>query len=58
MPPLHVKEIFKSVPSVAVPVLFFGFYPEPLLNTISASIDNLINNYEMNLKFHLALKEN
>ncbi len=39
-------------------ILFFGFYPEPLLNTISASIDNLINNYEMNLKFHLALKEN
>ena len=39
-------------------ILFFGFYPEPLLNTISASIDNLINNYEMNLKFHLAFKEN
>jgi len=37
-------------------ILFFGFYPEPLLNTISVSIDNLINNYEMNLKYHLALK--
>ena len=37
-------------------ILFFGFYPEPLLNTISVSIDNLINNYEINLKYHLALK--
>ena len=39
-------------------ILFFGVYPEPLLNTVSISIDNLINNYEMNLKFHLALKGN
>ena len=39
-------------------ILVFGVYPEPLLNTVSISIDNLINNYEMNLKFHLALKGN
>ena len=39
-------------------ILFFGFYPEPLLSTISVSVDNLIDNYEMNLKFHLELKGN
>jgi len=39
-------------------ILFFGFYPELLLNTISVSIDNLINNYQVNLKFHLELRGN
>jgi len=33
-------------------VIFFGFYPEPLLNTINISVNNLIENYEMNLSFH------
>ena len=28
--------------SLAIPVLFFGFYPEPLINTIEVSIKNLI----------------
>ncbi len=39
-------------------ILVFGVYPEPLLNTVNISVDNLINNYEMNLKFHLALRGN
>ena len=30
-------------------ILFFGIYPEPLLNTVDISINNLINNYEMDL---------
>ena len=30
-------------------VLLFGFYPEPLLNTTNISINNLINNYNLNL---------
>ncbi len=30
-------------------VLFFGFYPEPLIGTINISIDNLINNYQESL---------
>ena len=33
--------------------LFFGFYPEPLLNTIDISINNLIDNYKMNIDFYL-----
>ena len=35
--------------SLALPTLFFGFYPEPLLNTIEVSIKNLIEMYNYNL---------
>jgi len=34
-------------------ILFFGVYPEPLFNTISVSVNNLIDNYETNLNFKL-----
>ena len=45
---LNKSEIFILV-SLAIPVLFFGFYPEPLLNTIELSISNLIDSYNYNL---------
>jgi NADH-quinone oxidoreductase subunit M len=32
--------------------LFFGFYPEPLFTTIDISINNLVENYELNLNYH------
>ena len=35
--------------SLAIPTLFFGFYPEPLINTIEVSIGDLIYNYNINL---------
>ena len=35
--------------SLAIPTLFFGFYPEPLINTIEVSIGDLINNYNISL---------
>ena len=31
---------------LAVLVIFFGFYPVPLMETLNVSVDNLINNYE------------
>ena len=34
---------------LAFPVLFLGFYPQPIINTIDVSIDNLINLYNSNL---------
>tara|TARA_B100001250_G_scaffold225290_1_gene193219 strand:- start:385 stop:675 length:291 start_codon:yes stop_codon:yes gene_type:complete len=34
---------------LAIPTLFFGFYPEPLLNTIDASITNLIEIYNLKI---------
>ena len=40
--------------SLAFLVLFFGFYPEPLFNTVDISINNLLENYQINLNFHLA----
>ena len=32
---------------LAVPTLFFGFYPEPLINTIEVSISDLIDTYNI-----------
>ena len=32
-----------------LPVLFFGIYPEPLLNTIETSITNLIDTYKYSI---------
>ena len=32
---------------LAIPTLFFGFYPEPLINTIEVSISNLIDTYNI-----------
>ena len=40
--------------SLAFLILFFGVYPEPIFNTIDISIDNLIENYQVDLNFHLA----
>ncbi|RZO49180.1 MAG: NADH-quinone oxidoreductase subunit M [Candidatus Pelagibacterales bacterium] len=34
-------------------IIFFGIYPEPLFNTIDSSVNNLINNYQVDLNFHL-----
>ncbi|WP_440937400.1 NADH-quinone oxidoreductase subunit M [Candidatus Pelagibacter sp.] len=35
--------------SLAIPTLFFGFYPEPLMNTIEVSVKNLIDMYNFNI---------
>src|SRR5210317_952932 len=35
--------------SLALPTLFFGFYPEPLFNTIEVSVNDLIEMYNSNL---------
>jgi len=47
---LNKSEIFILV-SLAIPVLFFGFYPEPLLNTINVSVSNLIDTYNYKISF-------
>jgi NADH-quinone oxidoreductase subunit M len=39
-------------------IFFFGFYPEPLLSTVNVSVNNLIENYQINLDFHLSNKGN
>jgi len=45
---LNKSEIF-ILTCLVIPTLFFGFYPEPLLNTIDASISNLIDTYNYKL---------
>ena len=35
--------------SLAFFIIFFGFYPSPLMETMSVSIDNLISNYQADL---------
>ena len=43
------KSEFFVLSCLAIPILFFGFYPEPLINTIEISINDLIDNYSINL---------
>jgi NADH-quinone oxidoreductase subunit M len=45
---LNRSELF-ILTCLAVPTLFFGFYPEPLINTIEVSIEDLIKVYNLNL---------
>ena len=48
MPDLNKSEIF-ILWSLVIPTVFFGFYPEPLINTIEVSVNNLIEMYNYNL---------
>ena len=42
--------------SLAVPTIFFGFYPEPLINTFEVSVKNLIETFNFNIQMNLAQK--
>ena len=48
MADLNKSEYF-ILTCLAIPTLFFGFYPEPLINTIEVSVNDLINMYNSNL---------
>ncbi|MBO6472163.1 MAG: NADH-quinone oxidoreductase subunit M [Pelagibacteraceae bacterium] len=41
---------------LAALVIFFGFYPDPFLETMRVSVDNLINNYNLEINRSIALK--
>ena len=45
---LNKSELF-ILTCLAIPTLFFGFYPEPLINTIEVSIEDLIKSYNLKL---------
>ena len=53
MTDLNKMEIY-IFSSLAFLILFFGVYPEPLFNTIDISVNNLIENYQIDINFHLA----
>ena len=42
--------------SLVVPIIFFGFYPEPLINSIEVSVENLLNIYNTNIQTNIAFK--
>ena len=50
---LKINDLNKSeilvLSIIALPILFYGFYPEPLLNTVEVSVNNLIDTYNYNL---------
>ncbi len=52
MTDLNKSEIF-ILSSLVFPIIFFGFYPEPLLSTIEISIENLIEVYNDSLNSNL-----
>ena len=39
--------------SLVLPIIFFGFYPEPLLSTTEISIENVIEMYNNNINSNL-----
>ena len=45
---LNKSEAF-TLTCLAVPTLYFGFYPEPLINTIEVSISDLIDTYNFSV---------
>ena len=45
---LNKSEAF-TLTCLAIPTLYFGFYPEPLINTIEVSISDLIDTYNFSL---------
>ena len=47
------KTEFFILSSLTFPIVFFGFYPEPLLNTTEVSIKNLIEMYNNNININL-----
>ncbi|WP_262589301.1 NADH-quinone oxidoreductase subunit M [Candidatus Pelagibacter communis] len=43
------KSEYLILTCLAIPTLFFGFYPDPLINTIEVSVSDLINMHDINL---------
>ena len=37
---------------LALPIVFFGFYPEPIINTTEISVKNLLEMYTSNIENH------
>ena len=57
----NLKDINKleiaMLASLAFLVIFFGFYPSLIIETLNVSVDNLINDYEKSL-IGISLAEN
>jgi NADH-quinone oxidoreductase subunit M len=40
---------------LAITTIFFGFHPQPLIETMNTSVNNLINNYQIDLIYHMKI---
>ena len=52
---INFSEGFNLI-TLSLMVLFFGFYPEPILETNKVSVDNLISNYNFDVGRKITLK--
>ncbi len=43
--------------SLVVPIIFFGFYPEPLMNSIEVSVENVLDMYNTNINNNIAFNK-
>ena len=57
MEDLNKTEIYIFA-SLVFLILFFGVYPEPLFETVNISVNNLLDNYQADINFHLAQTNN
>ena len=55
MPDLKRDEIF-ILSTLAILIIFFGFYPEPIIKTYAVSIDNFIDVYNSKIETNLVEK--
>ena len=40
--------------SLVFPIIFFGFYPDPLLSSVEVSVNNLLEMYNLNINNNMA----
>jgi len=52
------KTEFYILITLAFLILFFGFYPDPLISTVDISVNNLIQEYQIDLNSHLVGQKN
>jgi NADH-quinone oxidoreductase subunit M len=43
--------------SLVIPIIFFGFYPEPLINSMETSVGNLLNAYNTSIETNFVYKQ-
>ena len=48
---------FSILSILVILIIFFGFYPEPFLETMRVSVDNLINNYYIEINKNMVIKQ-
>ena len=43
--------------SLVIPIIFFGFYPDPLISSIETSVENVLDMYNSNINNNIAYKK-